>query len=274
MAHIGVDPRAEQGEPAYSLKMPFSSGAAMCASPADLPAIVRRLENEVQNLHRLAMIGMMASMVAHEWNNLVTPVLARAEDALSRNDVDSMRHALERAITNIKKSVAVSKTMLSFASPVEEEIEPVGVAGAVREVLEAGIRPLDKDRIELKLDIGDDCLVRAHRVLFEQLLLNLVLNARQAMTERGGFLTISARRAGEMVRIDVRDTGVGMTPEILNTVINPLLNGRGDDSNAWKSVGMGLSVCHTIAAQHSATISVQSNDDGRGCTFRLFWPAA
>ncbi|MBL8879859.1 MAG: HAMP domain-containing histidine kinase [Phycisphaerales bacterium] len=274
MARIGVDSPATMNDAARIMDAPFSSGAALRPLPAELPSIVQRLETEVENLHRLAMVGMMASMVAHEWNNLVTPVLARAEDALSRNDVDSMRHALERAIANIKKSVAVSKTMLSFAAPGEDELEPVGVAGAVREVLEAGIRPLDKDRIELRLDIGEDCLILAHRVLFEQLLLNLVLNARRAMSECGGFLTITARREGTLVEIDVRDTGVGITPEVLSTVVNPLLDGKGDEPSAWKSVGMGLTVCRTIAAQHSATISVRTNDDGRGCTFRLLWPAA
>lgn len=250
-------------------------GSVGVRSPgSELQSLVRRLESEIETLHRLAMVGMMASMAAHEWNNLVTPVLARAEDALSRNDVESMRHALERTIANIKKSVTVSKSMLSFAKSAGEELEAVAVAGAVREALETGIRPLDKDRIELKLDIGDDCLIRAHRVLFEQLLLNLVLNARQAMNERGGFLTISARREAEMVRIDVRDTGVGIPRETIDQIINPLLRGTEDATRAWQALGTGLNVCRTIAHQHAATIDVRPNEEGRGCTFRLYWPAA
>lgn len=273
MARIGV----ESSQP-LSTALPASDAAGAAAqlhaSPAELPGIVRQLESEIENLHRLAMIGMMASMVAHEWNNLVTPVLARAEDALSRNDVDSMRHALERTIANIKKSVAVSNKMLSFALSPEDELEAISVAGAVHEALETGIRPLDKDRIELKLDIGDDCLIRAHRVLFEQLLLNLVLNARRSMSDRGGFLTIFARRDENSVRIEVRDTGVGIPKDTLEKVINPLLRSETDDSDAWKSIGMGLTVCRTIASQHSATIDVRGNDDGRGSTFRLVWPAA
>lgn len=242
--------------------------------PPSVEEALAAAQREIAGLHRLAMMGTMAAMVAHEINNLATPVLARAQDALKRDDVPAMRKALERTIINTQKSIAIAQHLLGLARTREAALEAVEVIAAVNEALEMLPRPLDKDGIELRLDVPAGLRVRAEKILLEQVLLNLVLNARQAMRERNGVLTIAARRADGEIAISVRDTGCGITERDIESVFNPFLAQPAlEGPRDWQPVGLGLTVCRTLAHQHGATLQVSTNE-GPGCTFELRWPAA
>ena len=144
---------------------------------------------------------------------------------------------------------------------------------SVREAVDAVARPFDKDGIDLRVKVPADLRVRARPTLLEQLLLNLLLNAREAMKERGGSLTIAARREGSQVVIDVGDRGVGIAQQRLDQVVNPFLAADPSaQAGDWRSVGMGLNVCRTITHQHGARMRASANAGG-GCTFQIRWPA-
>lgn len=242
--------------------------------PTAVEEALAAAQREVAGLHRLAMMGTMAAMVAHEINNLATPVLARAQDALKRDDVPAMRKALERTIINTNKSIAIAQHLLGLARAREAALEPVEVAAAVTEALDMLPRPLEKDGIELRLDVPAGLRVRAEKTLLEQVLLNLVLNARQALREKNGVLAIAARRDNGTIVISVRDTGCGIAERDIDAVFNPFLARPAlENPREWQPVGLGLTACRTLAHQHGATLHVSANQ-GPGCTFELRWPAA
>jgi signal transduction histidine kinase len=222
----------------------------------------------------MALLGTMSAMAAHEFNNLMTPVVTRAQDALSRDDLPTMRKALDRALVQAQKAIAITRHLLGLAGAGVDEPQAWPVAAAVQEAIETMTRPFEKDGIELRLDLPPELQVRARPILLEQVLLNLLLNARDAMKKRGGPLAITARREGDFVVIDIRDRGTGIPQQQLDQVINPFLaSDPRDQPRDWQSVGMGLNVCRTIAHEHGASIQAAANE-GAGCTFQIRWPAA
>ncbi|MGE0478991.1 MAG: sensor histidine kinase [Phycisphaerae bacterium] len=275
--HSPGSPAAHVANPAAgdSLVVPPRTRRANGRAPvAELEQRVRELEQELALLHRLALLGTMSAMAAHEWNNLATPVLARAEFALSGDDVAAARKALERTVINTKKSVAIAQHLLGLAKGDDRPIEACPLRASVDEAIEATSRPADKDRIDLRVDVAADVAVRANKLLLEQVLINLLLNARQAVQDVGGRITIAARREGEVVALEFRDTGRGIAEERLAGLFNPFLAARDDARpHHWHAVGLGLNVCRMIAQRHGATLHAAANN-GQGCVFELRWPAA
>jgi signal transduction histidine kinase len=235
---------------------------------------LEQLQQELVVCQRQAMLGTLTAIIAHEYNNLMTPVLARAQDAVARDDVAAMRKALTTTARQTEKALRFTRQVLQLADGKELPLEACRVADLVDAAITSAVRPFEKDGIELELRIPDDLYVRAQPLLFEQALLNLLLNARAAMRGRRGRLSVAARREGDMVVVAVCDSGVGMSAEMLDEVINPFLAADADaHPGDWSSVGLGLSACRKIAQQHGGAVRAEVND-GPGCTFRLRWPAA
>lgn len=232
------------------------------------------LQQELVVCQRQAVLGSLAGMIVHEYNNLMTPVVARAEDALTRDDLAAMRKALTTTARQARKALLLSRQVLEFAQGNELAVEACRAADLVRAAIASAVRPFEKDGITLELRVPEELYVRAQPLLFEQVVLNLLLNARAAMKGRPGKLSVAGRREGELVLLEVCDSGVGMSPEALETVINPFLTSDADAPPADRTrVGLGLHVCRTIVRKHGATLEAHAND-GPGCTFRLAWPAA
>lgn len=233
-----------------------------------------RFQQEFLACQRQAILGSLSGIIAHEYNNLMTPVLVRALDAVERDDVEAMRKALTVTAQQTQRALDITRQVLEFARGKDLPLQACRVDELVDAAITSAVRPFEKDGIELELDISEDLYVRAQPLLFVQVLLNLLLNARNAMKDRRGRLSISADREDESIVITVSDSGVGMSLEMLDEVINPFLradaNGHMGD---WSSIGLGLHACRTIAQLHAAKISARSNE-GPGCTFRLDWPAA
>jgi C4-dicarboxylate-specific signal transduction histidine kinase len=241
-----------------------------------LSALVLSLQEELIACQRLALLGDMTAMIAHEYNNLLTPVAVRAEAALMNPaDGEFVRRSLEQIRRQARRAIAVSAHLLQLAHRSARPTESCSVAAAVRDALDTMTRPLDKDGIVLHVSVPEDLHVVARAELLSQLLLNLFLNARRAMEkQRVGTLSVKATSSGENVQIDVRDSGCGVPRDQLENVFNPFLAADPfENSTDWQQVGLGLSVCRMIAHHHGARIQGLANDD-RGCTFRLWWPVA
>jgi signal transduction histidine kinase len=259
------------------------SFSSVCPAQARKPSpcdegsavVIDELQAELLACQRLAMLGNMAAMVAHEFNNLLTPIMVRAEAALAcSDDIPFMRKALERALIQSQRAMSVTRHLINLAQDRPRPAESCSVLAAVREALETLTRPLDKDGIDLYIGVPEDLWVTAREDLLCQVLLNLLLNARQAMIGSRGQVAITAAARDGQVQIDVRDSGRGIPRELIASVFNPFL--AADPyarANDWQQVGLGLNVCRLIARHHGATIQAAANDD-RGCTFRLCWPAA
>lgn len=246
-------------------------------APDDMDALrgrIRHLEDENAALQRSALLGSMSAMVAHEFNNLMTPVVARAQLALLTGEAPATRKALDAALLNAQKAIAITSHLLGIARNDTDPQTVCDVDRAIQAAVEVTARPLDRDGIELRLNVPAGLCVAARPILFEQVLLNLILNARAAMREHSGVLAISARREGDDVLIEICDAGSGMAAEHIERVLNPFL--AADpllDAGDWRAVGLGLNVCRTITRQHRASLRFRLNE-GSGCTAELCWPAA
>lgn len=234
---------------------------------------LEKLHQDFLTCQRQALLGTLSGIIAHEYNNLMTPVLIRAQDALSRDDVEAMKKALAVTARQTQTALDFTRQVLHFARGEDGEARSCRLKTLIDATILAAVRPFEKDGIELTIDVPDDVFIQARPAFFVQALLNLILNARTAMKSRRGKLKIRARRAADRVEIAVTDQGPGFPPALLGEVLNPFLgsdpNERPEKADA---VGMGLQACRLIAWQHGATIRAEVND-GPGCTFHLNWPA-
>ena len=223
---------------------------------------------------RQAMLGSMLGIVIHEYNNLLNTALNRTQMAMLADDAASRTKCLRIAYEHMQKMDRLAKHLAAVARGEETPPEPCAVGELVDAAIIASARPFEKDSIELDVHVPRDLQVRAQPLLFEQVILNLLLNARKAMEKRSGRLAVTARRDGNAIVIDVGDTGVGIPADVLDRAVNPFL--ASDASirpGDWQGLGLGLNACRTIAQQHGASLRGRAND-GPGCTFQLTWPAA
>lgn len=264
-----------------------SSNASRTAPPAagtttsegpesveQLKQTIAVLEQELVACQRLAAIGNLAAMAAHEFRNLMTPLVARCEAALGLDDPAFREKTIDRSLTQAQRAVKVSERLLEFAHDEAEAPTACSVAEAVHEAIETITRPFDKDGISLQVSVPEDLRVTAQPDLFCQVFVNLLLNAREAMKGVRGPLTIRATRADDAIQIEIVDSGRGFSPEKIEQVVNPFFAADPTQRpNDWQEVGLGLSVCRMIAYRQGARMAVSTND-GAGCTFHLHWPAA
>ena len=232
-----------------------------------------RLKRDLITCQRQAMLGTLTGIIVHEYNNLMTPVLARAQDAISRDDVAAMHKALTVTVQQTQKALDFSRQVVELTRGNEPAKQRCRLLDLVDDAIRSMVRPCEKDGIELVVDVPDDLYVKAQPTLFVQFMMNLQLNARAAMAQQRGRLKITARRVDDSIRIAVSDSGRGISPAVLEHEITPFLN-AGDDPipSGDGIVGLGLRACRMITRLHGATLSAACNE-GPGCTFLVTWPA-
>jgi two-component system, cell cycle sensor histidine kinase and response regulator CckA len=236
-----------------------------------------RLEQQLGQLQRLNSLGRMAGQVAHEFNNVlmgISPVV----DLIRRRageDVQLLRSA-EMIAASIGRGKRVTTDILRFGRPAQPALKPVNVQELVRQVGEE-VRPLLGERIKLDLQLPDSPLyVSADATQLTQVLMNLALNARDAMqTKPGGSLKIgvapgkkldvSSGDGDAFVHIAVSDSGSGITAADLPSIFEPLFTTK------RSGTGLGLSVAFQIVTAHHGHISVDTEPE-KGTTFHVFVP--
>jgi signal transduction histidine kinase len=218
----------------------------------------------------------MAAMVAHEFNNLLTPIMSYAQMALQGDPDDTafMRKALQRSYEGSEKAARICESILGFART-EAGRQTAHVADVVNDVFACLARDPRKDGIDLALDVPADLRVAIDPVHLTQVLLNLVLNARKALRRQGGGqLTLTARSVDDhTAEIRVADTGPGIPESLLPTLFDPFVRGDhpGDDSADTpepEGTGLGLVICRDLVERAGGRIDVDSSP-GRGTTFTL-----
>ena len=242
----------------------------------------KSLESRLQISQKLEALGRLAGGIAHDFNNIITAIVGNADLARSQLDdpawvedcLDQIRGAAEQA-------ASLTRSLLGFARQQVVRPEVVEVNRLVVEVQRLLRRVLGDD-IELLLELGADAgAVRIDPGQLTQIVLNLAVNARDAMPS-GGDLTIrtasvvlddAATRGlpelvdGDYVILEVRDSGVGMSPDVVARVFEPFFTTKGDERGS----GLGLATVYGIVRQAGGAISVDSAP-GAGSTFTIHLP--
>ena len=232
------------------------------------------LEEAVLQADRLSSVGLLAAGVAHEVNTPLAVISTYSQMLADRFSAGSEEAKLLGKMTEQTfRASEIVNSLLDISRTSGAEMTRCDLNRAISDTLELISPQLKKSQVRLELRLQASAIIRANRGKLQQVLLNLFLNARDAMPD-GGALRITTRFAGDetsaaRAQVLVSDTGTGIEPELQRRIFDPFFTTK----DSRRGTGLGLAVSYGIVQEHSGTISVQSAP-GTGTTFTLEFPLA
>jgi signal transduction histidine kinase len=231
-----------------------------------------QLQSQLVNLQALANIGTVASMIAHEMNNILTPLCNYAQLALKNpTDTALARKALEKTAVNSGRAAQVLESLLEMAHGKNLNKEDCRLTLIVEGIFTCMCRDFLKDKIVVDIQIPEELTIQAVPVQLQPVLMNLILNAREAMMPKGGRLTIRASETVDAMHIEVADTGAGIARENISRIFEPFFTTKNQKTEDRAGAGMGLAFCRHIIDAHDGNITVSSRL-GEGTSFIITLP--
>lgn len=237
------------------------------------PTETEQLREQLLRAQRLSSVGTLASSVAHEFNNILTTLINYAKLGLRPECTDATKQqAFEKILKGSQRAAVIIASMLGFARNGSTRRETTDLVALIEEVLVLTDKDLSKHQIKIDKRFQGRPKAPVVRGQIEQIMLNLIINARQAMSS-GGKLTIDVREnpKTQMAEIAICDTGVGIPPEQLRLIFEPFYTTKKPDEQGHGGSGLGLSVCRQIIEQHHGRIRVESVI-GKGSKFIVKLP--
>jgi len=242
----------------------------------------KHMEAQFLRAQRMESIGTLAGGIAHDLNNVLSPILMSIDMLQMKTTDESSRKWLDVLRTNAERGGDMVRQVLSFARGVEGERVAMQPKHMIKEIIKILRETLPKS-IEISFQIPNDLwIISADATQMHQVLMNLCVNARDAMAD-GGSISISAEnvfldenyarmhieaKSGRFVMISVSDTGPGMSPEIQSRIFEPFFTTK----EMTKGTGLGLSTAMTIVKSHGGFINVYS-ELHKGSAFTVYLPA-
>ncbi len=234
---------------------------------AERTAELRAAQSQLIQSEKLASLGRLAAGVAHEVNNPLQAIRNCLELAIE--DIDAHRPVDKELLTVAEQDVErirrIVSQLLDFSRRDSGALNLLDVGGVVQSVLRLVDRQLERANIRLIAEIANTAPVQINEDQFKQVILNLILNAQEAMPD-GGSLLVSVGQHGEEVYISVTDTGVGIPERDMSRIFDPFFSTKVDGT------GLGLAVSYGIVEGHGGRIEVKSQE-GYGSTFTVKLPA-
>lgn len=241
------------------------------------------LESKLRQARKMETIGTLAGGVAHDFNNILTPILVYSDmAALELGEGHPLRSDLEQIIAGANRAKDLVKQILTFSRQMDNEQIPVQLSPIIKEVIKLFQVSLPEN-ITIDTNIkAENTEVRGDPSQIHQVLLNLCTNAHHAMRKVGGILTVGLNsatlssedvqkipslRAGEYVKLTVSDTGCGMSEATRERIFEPFFTTK----PVGEGTGLGLSVVHGIVKSHDGAVVVKS-EVGQGTTFEVYFP--
>lgn len=228
---------------------------------------LRKLENRVHQSEKMAAIGQLAAGIAHEIRNPLASISGSVEmlqaDSSRSDDEKKLMGIVIKEIDRLNKLIT---EFLDFARPQDIRLMEIDLSQLVKEMVdELQFLPASKD-IDYDIDISPQLKIQGHRDKLKQALLNILINAVQAMENRSiRRMAISVKRGDENILVTITDTGSGIDEKIIKKIFEPFLTTKA------KGTGLGLAVVHSILTAHKATMDVKSVK-GEGTTFTILFP--
>lgn len=243
---------------------------------------VLQAQAELAHAARVATLGELTASIAHEVNQPLMAVVTNGEAALrwlrrDKPDLQEVDSAVGRVVSEGRRASEIVKRIRAFLTKTPTRSNALDVATLIEEAAQLVQRELARAEVELRIDVETDLPpVIGDRIQLQQVLVNLIVNAGQAMAEHYGLrlLTITAGQtpgqvagqpSGACVEIALHDTGPGISPQNLERLFDPFFTTKPD------GMGMGLAICRTTAEAHGGKLSVESPPGG-GATFRVTFP--
>jgi two-component system cell cycle sensor histidine kinase/response regulator CckA len=227
----------------------------------------KHLESQLHQAQKMESMGRLAGGIAHDFNNLLSTIIGFTEIAQEElNPQGEAAGCFEEVLRAARRGAALTRQLLIVGRRQLAAPEVMGINHGVEELLLMLRRLLGPDvQLEVQCRACPDTIL-LDRTHFAQILMNLVINARDAMPS-GGNIRIATDNDGEMVRLAVVDQGLGMTPEVQANIFEPFFTTK----EAGKGTGLGLSTVYSILQQSQARLELDSAP-GQGTTFQISWP--
>ena len=242
----------------------------------------KQMESQLQQSQKMESIGTLAGGIAHDFNNILTSIIGFTELALDEAQKGtSLEENLQEVYAAGKRAKELVIQILAFARQSDKKRDPIQLVEIVKEVLKL-IRSATPTTIEIQQAIEGNPIIMGNATQVHQVLMNLCTNAIHAMEDSGGILKVSLRevvldkkelsigmRQGHYVEIKVADTGVGIAPQLIDSIFDPYFTTKGPG----EGTGMGLAMAHGIIESYGGKISVDSQL-GKGTTFSIYLPVS
>lgn len=217
-----------------------------------------------QHHQRLETIGTLTASIAHEFNNLLTPIMGYSMMALEK--LPAEEEELYDDILEIYNASRKAKNIISRLSDLSRKnsshtFRPISIDDLVKKTLDVAT-PAKPPKVQIQLDLNCwDQRISGNEIQINQLLLNLILNGFHAMEDRGGVLTIHTSFDDKTIQLLVQDTGCGIKEEILPRIFEPFFTTK----ETGKGTGLGLAITAQVVEDHQGSIAVES-EAGKGTT--------
>lgn len=251
----------------------MSDGGAI--ETADLERQCAQLAQQLQQAQRLVAVGELVSTTTHEFNNVLMTIINYAKLGMRHKDQTTRDRAFEKILAASNRAAKITNGVLGIARQRSESFVSVELPKLIEDALVLMEREMNKYRVtvETRFEQAPEALCRPSQI--QQVLLNLLTNARQAMPGGGRILIrVAADREQNTVDLMVRDNGAGIPADVLPRIFDRFYSTKvGPDASGKGGSGLGLSACREIVEEHHGRIRVESTI-GKGTSFTIKLPAA
>lgn len=235
---------------------------------------ITTLQQQLTEAQRMTAMGELVSTTTHEFNNVLMSIINYAKMGLRHKDEPTRDKALQKILDAGERAAKITNSVLGMARNRKDQLEPTDLRALVENTLVLLDREMSKYRISIDRDFHDCPQVLANGNQIQQVVLNLLINARQAMPDGGQLIIrILADDENKTVDLMVRDNGCGIPQEKLRHIFDAFYSTKaGPDETGKGGTGLGLAACRNIIEAHNGRIRVQSSV-GKGTAFTIKIPA-
>lgn len=242
---------------------------------SDAKRQIAALESKLEQARRMATLGELLSTTTHEFNNVLMSVINYTRLAMRQKDEEARQRSLQKVLDASERAAKITNGILGAARNRSSQFEKVDLKGLIDDTLVLLERELNKYRIEVTKEIDSVPPVSARGNELQQVLLNLLINARQALSDGGEVrIKLSHDPKNDLNELTIRDNGNGIPEDRLPQIFEPFFSTKsGPDESGKGGTGLGLSACRDIIEAHGGRIRVASTV-GKGTAFTLKLPVA